>query len=706
MLHETQFEMCNKIGPLTTRMGIVRLALNGEHVGGGRYAKRRGINTSVTIDKKVGAVAPFIVFPWPVTSSTTKLVAVGADAVAFIGPWNNYLYEMSPTYTTGKIWKWNPEGGGSIDAVDTFGLSIPTTSGTLKNNDGATPPTTVCSSFGGGFYAVAATSWDEVRKCESEPLFFTATKPPTMTAANGEVYSSGTNPWSSTVQGVPGPGWSIHIPAVTKDAAASNAYYYRARILAFSRFTDWQPAPSSDFAHLRFCGSSTTGNAWIDSNRQPPSRLLDYTYDVIPATTGYPRACAFEGCWLWGDTGDFTFYGSNPACPETYGGNPKSVLAEVGGNLLSGKSEYVIRPTCGPFVEWATTGQTALALCKAGCWAIHPGETREVFQVTNDLMWIGCVSRATVSAGADGAWWWLSNEGIVFWDGHGPPAVITFGQIDTAHADTPFAADLSGACGAYDVARREYVCVIPKLGGGQFALVVRGDRLPNSLACSAWRFGTGLATITGIGYDWANTRLVYTFGSSSLTAATMGTVCGDLDPTVVAWSTGAVYAAAARVIPTAANGLYYQTTAGGTASATEPTWPTTVGATVVDGGVTWICCAQAYDFGAEMIGTEFHPGGWDQAAVGIFANRTTRSQAPSFAVTIDHMGNDEEPTAGTPIAAPMTANKLEVLKIAGQNVSGRCTRLRFINTDVNPLEIRAVVLGTEEEINSLEGVHG
>ena len=45
------------------------------------------------------------------------------------------------------------------------------------------------------------------------------------------------------------------------------------------------------------------------------------------------------------------------------------------------------------------------------------------------------------------------------------------------------------------------------------------------------------------------------------------------------YATGATYQSA--------NGLFFRALGTGTTGATEPTWPTTIGATVVDGGVTW-----------------------------------------------------------------------------------------------------------------------
>lgn len=55
----------------------------------------------------------------------------------------------------------------------------------------------------------------------------------------------------------------------------------------------------------------------------------------------------------------------------------------------------------------------------------------------------------------------------------------------------------------------------------------------------------------------------------------------------VVWGTGVAYSVGDIVRPTAATGRSYICIIAGTAGGTEPTWPTSVNGTVVDGGVTW-----------------------------------------------------------------------------------------------------------------------
>lgn len=60
-----------------------------------------------------------------------------------------------------------------------------------------------------------------------------------------------------------------------------------------------------------------------------------------------------------------------------------------------------------------------------------------------------------------------------------------------------------------------------------------------------------------------------------------------------AWQANTNYALNAIVRPTTPNGRRYIATAdAGSSAGSEPTWPTTVGATVVDGGITWTCALE------------------------------------------------------------------------------------------------------------------
>jgi len=75
------------------------------------------------------------------------------------------------------------------------------------------------------------------------------------------------------------------------------------------------------------------------------------------------------------------------------------------------------------------------------------------------------------------------------------------------------------------------------------------------------------------------------------TAPGVASVVVQLVASVPAWQASHAYAAGARVVPVSANNRVYQAGGAGTSAASAPTWPTTVGATVTDGGVTWTCIA-------------------------------------------------------------------------------------------------------------------
>lgn len=72
----------------------------------------------------------------------------------------------------------------------------------------------------------------------------------------------------------------------------------------------------------------------------------------------------------------------------------------------------------------------------------------------------------------------------------------------------------------------------------------------------------------------------------------------------IKWTASHAYTAGEYVIPTpsAETGLWYKCTSPGTSGATEPTWPTTEGQAVIDGGVTWQAIAAGTEAPPFVIG--------------------------------------------------------------------------------------------------------
>jgi hypothetical protein len=64
--------------------------------------------------------------------------------------------------------------------------------------------------------------------------------------------------------------------------------------------------------------------------------------------------------------------------------------------------------------------------------------------------------------------------------------------------------------------------------------------------------------------------------------------------TLPIWVASTAYTLGLDVQPTTSNTYAYRVTTAGTSSATQPTWPTTVGNTVTDGSVVWTCVAKKH----------------------------------------------------------------------------------------------------------------
>lgn len=68
-----------------------------------------------------------------------------------------------------------------------------------------------------------------------------------------------------------------------------------------------------------------------------------------------------------------------------------------------------------------------------------------------------------------------------------------------------------------------------------------------------------------------------------------GNASGGVSAAVPKWVAATAKVVGNEVIPNTVNNYTYRCTIAGTTGASEPTWPTTIGLTVTDGGVTWEC---------------------------------------------------------------------------------------------------------------------
>lgn len=118
----------------------------------------------------------------------------------------------------------------------------------------------------------------------------------------------------------------------------------------------------------------------------------------------------------------------------------------------------------------------------------------------------------------------------------------------------------------------------------------------NNVAFGADHISVGVLTVLGAKVTTGSTKQFYITTNLAGGDARIYVQAFDSDGAIITrtgagtWLANTAYSLKNRVQPTTTNGFWYRVTSAGTTHATvEPTWPTAIGGTVVDGTVTWTC---------------------------------------------------------------------------------------------------------------------
>lgn len=187
---------------------------------------------------------------------------------------------------------------------------------------------------------------------------------------------------------------------------------------------------------------------------------------------------------------------------------------------------------------------------------------------------------------------------------------------DQRNINAPVPGNTTSGCGALVVDNLQGMVVVPDGGGwstsnnfhivsSQFTTIT----VPTVAGTYADLIGptaSAIPTMRSIGpsvledvYDTCGTIGAMYYRQFNTNTGNTGTYTIETQPWGT-WATGVAYKAEYLapyynwipkkwVVPTTYNGFLYECTVSGTSGATEPTWPTSFGATVTDGGATWKC---------------------------------------------------------------------------------------------------------------------
>lgn len=136
----------------------------------------------------------------------------------------------------------------------------------------------------------------------------------------------------------------------------------------------------------------------------------------------------------------------------------------------------------------------------------------------------------------------------------------------------------------------------------------------------------------------------YTAGGQALTTPSFAYVAANSWATARANSTA--YTAGQIVRPASGNGKLYRAVTSGTSGGSVPTFPTNIGETVVDGGVTWACVGSgAVRFDADDVA--WANSNISAARYGVLYDDTPATAATKPLIGWADFGQDVSTTSGT-----------------------------------------------------------
>lgn len=204
----------------------------------------------------------------------------------------------------------------------------------------------------------------------------------------------------------------------------------------------------------------------------------------------------------------------------------------------------------------------------------------------------------------------------------------------------------------------------------------------------------GIVTITAKNHgpegNWIKIQVIAGpgFAPAGVTVAVYGTT----------WVALMTYAVGAFVQPPTANGFYYKATAitTGTSGASPPAFPTTIGSTVTDSGVTWTCWGTLSGAGIATLGGGATADNYTNAlntiaALGYYNIICCDSDATNIGRVVTQVTSQANPTTG--IRQRVFAGSVDTLANATTIATGlnapRCELIWGSATDITPLELAA-----------------